>query len=167
MIAKKILVLITATLLASALAAGPLDQLRKEQAPLFQALKADGVVFAWDQAVVLNMNVKDKPMTSINLTGTLDERKGVMVTLTAMGKKGAAKPLIVGVMLDADKLTETGAKITMVGWSFLENKVTAMTMTTGTMEAAPAAMSLDEAKAMFKAYLPHTFAYLQKQNSEE
>ena len=47
MIAKKILVLITAILLASTLAAGPLDQLRKEQAPLFQALEADGVAVSY------------------------------------------------------------------------------------------------------------------------
>ena len=162
---KKIMIMSAALLLAFALAAEPLERFREEQAPLIRVLESDGVVFAWDQAVVLNMNVEGRPTTSINLSGALEGRENVMATLAALGERDAVKPVMLGVMLDADKLTEKSAEITMVGWSFLESKVVAIAMTTGTAMVAPSAMSPKEAEALFKAHLPQTLAYLQKQSA--
>ncbi|WP_287410090.1 hypothetical protein [Oceanithermus sp.] len=167
MTVKKILILSAALLLGFALAAGPLEQLREEQAPLFRALESDGAAFFWDQAIVLDVNVAGRLMTSINLTGALEGREDVMVSLTAIGEKGAVKPLLVGVMLDAEKLAEKGAEVTMVAWSFMEHKLMAMAMTTGAAAATPAAISPQEAETLFKAYLPRTFTYLQEQSPEE
>ncbi|GEM88678.1 hypothetical protein ODE01S_01120 [Oceanithermus desulfurans NBRC 100063] len=156
-----------ALLLAFALAAGPLEQLREEQAPLFRVLESDGVAFFWDQAIVLDVNVAGKAMTSVNLSGELEDREGVAVSLTAMGEKGALQPMMLGILPDPEKLTEKGAEATMVAWSFLEHKLMALAMTTGATEVTPAAMSPEEAETLFKAHLPRTFAYLQEQSPEE